>query len=54
LGGGAFPRWMVEFPVVVPAAELRLMAMYVTSVLAGKHRNLQDRIGHRGIRRRTW
>jgi hypothetical protein len=45
---------MVEFHVAVPAAELQFMAMYVISVLVGKNRKLQERIGHRDIRYRTW
>jgi len=29
-GEAPSPCWMVKFPVTVPVAELRLMAMYVT------------------------
>ena len=44
---------MVEFPMVEPVAELRLMTTYVTSVLVGKNRKLHERIGHKNIRHRT-
>lgn len=44
---------MVEFHMAVPVAELRLMAMYVISVLVGKNRKLQERTGHRDIGYRT-
>ena len=53
IGGRRPPPLNGRIPCVVPVADLRLMAMYVTSVLAGKNRKLQGRIGHRNIRHRT-